>query len=100
MSAFTLSRRAQAQLAEILRYSVRRWGPAQADAYRAALRACFEAMAEGTAHVIRFEAPGGPYWRHRCRHHLIFAIEVGGSLRIIAVLHERTDVQAWLAEAR
>lgn len=97
MSAFTLSRRAQAQLAETIRYTMRRWGPAQADAYRVALRACFAAMASGTAHMTRVDAPGGPYLRHRCRHHVIFAIRTGGALRIMLVLHERMDTPTWPA---
>jgi plasmid stabilization system protein ParE len=97
VSAFTLSRRAQVQLADIIRYTAHRWGPAQADTYRVTLRSCFAAMASGTAHMTRIAAPGGPYLRHRCRHHVIFAISSAGPLRIISVFHERMDAQSWLA---
>lgn len=91
MSRFRLSPVAKGQVAEIYAYTHATWGRAQADRYYLKLFECFEAIAARRV-VWRsvgaaFEAEG---YFCRCEHHFVYwRVTPDGSLRIVAILHER-----------
>lgn len=97
MTAYRLSAAADADFESIARYTRQQWGADQARKYGLALIACFERLANGAAQVRRMAWGGRFFLRYRCQHHVILAREAPGELQIIAILHERMDIQAHIA---
>jgi plasmid stabilization system protein ParE len=92
-----LTPRAQAEVAEVRRYSRRVWGAAQAKRYLIGLGHRFRDIAAGTA-AHRDAEIGNDYRRCRYRRHIIIFKEEGDSVRILHVFHERMDLAGRIAE--
>lgn len=97
MSAYLLADQAEADLRDIFRYTYRRWGFDQARAYQSDLIACMEAMAGGSVRSQRVTVAGLSCLRHRCRRHNLVALVRSGGLLIIAIFHERMNIEARIA---
>jgi toxin ParE1/3/4 len=91
---YRLSASAGADFEQIARATEERWGADQARSYGEALIACFEAMAAGSVRNRSIVIAGRTFWRHRCRHHNIIAIQTEAGLLILAILHERMEIAA------
>jgi len=86
-----LSPSANARLDDIFRYTLKRWGAAQAERYVADLFDCFERIARGEI-VSRPVPPDfgvtGFYARH-ASHIVYWRRLANGDIGIVTVLHER-----------
>jgi toxin ParE1/3/4 len=94
-----LSADAQRDLEGIRKYTERNWGIEQARQYRAQLRACAARLVAkpGAGKDLAAVMPG--LRAIRCQHHYIFcAFSPADPPLIIAILHERMDLLARIAE--
>ena len=80
-------------------YTAEQWGERQADRYMGRLETCFQGLAEGQTRS-RSSSDQFPQVRvTRCQHHYVFYVHPEGQKPlVIAVLHERMDMLARLAE--
>jgi toxin ParE1/3/4 len=99
MLPYELTPAAEADLRDIVRYTLRQWGERQARRYARLLEAGFRTIAEGRA-VSRAFSERYPQVRvTRCEHHYVFYLHPEGQKpRILAVLHENMDLLARLGE--
>ena len=88
---------AEEELREILRYTRKNWGEAQAKKYAAKLRECIQALATGkTPCKDMSDLYPGLRMAH-CEHHYIFCLPTQNApALIVAILHERMDLVARL----
>jgi len=93
MSGYDLTTEADADILEIVHYTVSTWGDAQALRYRAALENHFNSIARKTARTKAF-LPHRPELRvSRVQHHFVFhLIREQRCPLIIAVLHENMNL--------
>lgn len=89
---------AAADLADIYAYTLRTWGPRQADAYLARLRAGCESTVAGVPTATRLVHREDETFKLRCERHLIIFQRQPETVLIVRVLHERMDIDARLAE--
>jgi plasmid stabilization system protein ParE len=98
MTAYVLADDAQADLREIIRYTRRQWGDAQARSYVAKLK---RGMAGLAAHQGSFKDLSEVYpalCMAHCERHFLFCLpRKNAPALIIAILHERMDLMARLA---
>lgn len=95
MSGYRLTPAAEEDFISIWRYTVERWGEAQADRYYDLLEQCCEKIGKGKA-VERQPISKLPLLRVvRCEHHHIFYLKREVP-EIIAVFHEKMDVMTRL----
>ncbi|MGH9610445.1 MAG: type II toxin-antitoxin system RelE/ParE family toxin [Bryobacteraceae bacterium] len=89
MGAFRLSRRAEADLAEIARYTMHVWGADQTIRYLDSLEECCQKLAENPAlgRPCDYIRPGLRRMEH-ARHVLFYRRDASGVL-ISRILHER-----------
>lgn len=92
MADFRLTPAALNDLEGIWRYTVQRWGTAQAERYLDALNARFEGLAQAprSAPACDHIRPG--YRRQAVEHHVVFYRLEGDTVIVVRVLHERMDV--------
>ncbi len=97
MPLYQLTEDADADLEEIIRYTLSQWGVKQARLYTDKLHRCFEKIA-GEKSASRPFSEKYPQARvTRCEHHYVFYLQLEGKPpRIFAVLHERMDLLARL----
>ena len=97
-SPYVLTRAAEADLRDVIRYTRRRWGVAQARRYASELQRCVEALAAGeVGHRDMGDLHPGLRMR-RCEHHYIFCLpRPDAPALIIAILHERMNLMARVA---
>ena len=99
MLPYELTREAEADVLEIARYTRRQWGAAQQRRYAGLLEACFQGIAAKTVRARTFSSRYPQVQMTRCEHHYIFyLVREGKKPRILAVLHERMDFLARLAQ--
>lgn len=99
MRPYELTREAEADLREIARYTQRQWGKEQQRRYAGLLAACFQSIAANTVTARTFSERYPQVRFTRCEHHFIFYLTPEGQKpRILAVLHERMDFLARLAD--
>lgn len=91
MKEVRLTPQAQAEVAEVRRYSQRVWGATQAKRYLRGLSRRFGEIAAGTA-AHRDAEIGNDYRRCRYERHIIIFKEEGDWVRIVHIFHERMDV--------
>ena len=95
---YVLTRAAEADLREVIGYTRRQWGVAQARRYASELQRCIEALAAGeVGNRDLADLYPGLRVRH-CQHHYIFCLpRPDAPALIIAILHERMDLMARVA---
>jgi toxin ParE1/3/4 len=97
MPPYQLTRPAQQDLEEIARYTLATWGRQQAMRYGERLEQRFHEIAKGTALSRAFSSRHPQVLVNHCEHHYIFFLRPAGQKPcIIAVLHERMNLVAWL----
>ena len=96
---YVLTRNAQADLQEIVRYTQRKWGTAQCRAYIGRLEAAATELGLGQG-PFRQRDDLLPGLRVRlAEHHYIFCLPKSeGPAVVLAILHERMDLIARLKE--
>ncbi len=96
---YVFHRLADADLDAIVDYTRREWGDAQARRYLEKLRKCLDVISNDD---MRYRVETGfaaPVRVMRCQHHYIFCQpRVGEPALILAILHERMDLTARIAE--
>jgi plasmid stabilization system protein ParE len=96
MQPYDLTPAADADLAEIARYTLCQWGERQQRRYQSQLLACFRRLAGRRARARNFSEH---YPQVQCQHHYVFFIHrESRKPLIIAVLHERMDLFARIGE--
>ena len=98
-ASYALLAEAEADLREILRYTRKQWGDAQARAYVAKLKGCIEraALRQGVAKDMAALYPG--LRMVRCEHHFIFCLPRNDApALVVAIFHERMDLMMRLAD--
>lgn len=97
-AGYVLSAAAETDLRDVIGYTRKRWGDAQARAYVGKLGACIAALAAGHA---RYRDVGDLYPGLRmlhCEHHYVFCLPRNpGPALIVAILHERMDIMGRVA---
>lgn len=91
MAEYRLSPGAERDLADIWRYTNKRWGRAQANRYISSVKAKCAALAEAPllAESCAYIRPG--YRRRGVDHHVIYFRQTQTGIAIIRILHERMD---------
>ena len=91
MARFRVSRKAQADIRDIGRYTQRAWGNDQRRLYLAGLEAQFNLLAENPnlAPEHREFSPPARLFRHR--QHMIVYLPDGDGILVLRVLHARMD---------
>lgn len=96
MSLYQLTEDADADLEEIIRYTLSQWGVEQSRLYADKLHRCI------TAEKVASRPFSKKFPQARvihCEHHYVFYLQLEGKpLRIFAVLHERMDLLARLKD--
>ncbi len=92
-----LTPEADSDLEDIWRYTLGRWGAAQADRYIDQLADCFSAIGDGQVHTRELKGNAKGARLYRCQHHYICYLPFDPPL-IIAILHERMDLLARLKD--
>jgi toxin ParE1/3/4 len=99
MASYRLTRAAREDLAEIGRYTERRWGPAQRRDYLAQLDARMESLVDHPQMGMARDDVRPGYRCLREARHLIFYRAAAGTVEIVRVLHQRMDVRRHLSSA-
>src|SRR6185312_5191422 len=90
----SLSPQAEDDLADILQYTERRWGVAQADAYEATLqRALLELLDFPNMGRARPDLPAG-YRTRVVEEHVIYYRVEGDTIPVSRIAHGRRDIKA------
>lgn len=98
-AVYVLAPAALADLRNIAVYTRRNWGRKQAHIYRDQLELCFEALASGQLRSKKLSDVRSGLVMVRCQHHYVFArLRDNQPLSIEAVLHEKMDLMARIAE--
>jgi plasmid stabilization system protein ParE len=96
-SVYVLTAAAEADLRSIIRYTRQHWGNAQTRRYIAQLTTGFEQIAGGQGKDMSSLHPG--LLMARCQHHYLFCLpRPDAPALIVAILHERMDLMARLAD--
>jgi toxin ParE1/3/4 len=99
MASYELSPEAFTDLLGIADYTRRQWGVPQATKYRDQLEQCFEALATGKGRFKNLSHIRVDLRATRCRHHYVYCVMLTHSPPLmIAVLHEKMDLMARIAE--
>ncbi|MEO1606998.1 MAG: type II toxin-antitoxin system RelE/ParE family toxin [Pseudomonadota bacterium] len=98
--SFRLTRRAEDSLVDIARWTIDRFGPRQAELYKAELLARCEAIAGGEAHSrscsVLLDAAQHLKYLRAGEHFLVF-VERPEEVIIVDVLHSRSDLPRHIA---
>jgi plasmid stabilization system protein ParE len=99
VTSYVLTADAERDLREIVRYTRNQWSETQARHYVAKLSSGIEKLCAGKG-VIKHLSTIHPHLRMaRCEHHYVFCLAREEKVPlVIAILHERMDVMARLAE--
>ncbi len=93
MPSYQLTCKAEEDINDIARYTLKQWGKAQSMRYAEKLERCFQAVVDGVAYSYQFSEVYPQVKVCRCEHHYIFYIYPDKRQPvIIAVLHERMDI--------
>lgn len=96
MTRFVLSPRARADLDDIWRFTVERWGVDQAEDYLRRLQTAIHDVAERPARGTSCDDVRPGYRRYRAGSHLLFYRLVEGRVDIVRILHQRMDLDQQL----
>lgn len=91
MAEFVVSTIAGQRLDEIYRYTLDRWGDAQAEAYVRGLFECFDQIAKRDRpwRLIPAEFGVEGFYGHYERHFIYWRMLSNGAVGIVTILHER-----------
>ena len=96
--SYVLTKAASADLRDIARYTKSQWGAQQARKYGDALEQCAEAIALGKGRFTLLPEIRKDLRVMRCQNHYIYCLpRKGEPALILAVLHERMDLLARIA---
>jgi plasmid stabilization system protein ParE len=99
LTDYLLTAAAEADVRAIVHYTREQWGDAQARHYIAALERGVASLAAGRKPFKDMSALFPSLRMAHCGHHYVFCLpRVGAPALIVAVLHERMDLMARLAE--
>lgn len=99
MTAYLLTDAAEADLREIIRHTRRQWGDAQVRRYIAHLEHGIEHLAAGEGASRDMSAIHPALRMAHCEHHYVFCLSrEDAPALIVAILHERMDLMARLAD--
>jgi toxin ParE1/3/4 len=96
MREVRLAPEAMGDLADIRRYTIKRWGADRARAYLGGLGILFKQIANGVARTRPADEIRLGYRRIRYRSHVVFLVEDDASIRVMRVLHARMHFEARL----
>lgn len=99
MQEYNLTEEAAEDIRRVVRYTLRQWGSAQVERYRSDLKQCLKQVAEIPGIGKTFSERLPDVRALHCRHHFIFYLN--GKRQpplVIAILHERQDLVARLAD--
>ncbi len=99
MAGYVFAAEADEDLDGIVDYTRRQWGDAQARRYLAQLRLCLDQITDEHGRFRIETSFSHPVRVLRCQHHYIYCVPREG-LRslIVAILHEKMDLIARIAE--
>ena len=96
---YVLTRDAENDLREIVRYTTRHWGEVQARRYLTRLSEGIRSAAAGQKPTRDLSAFQPGLRMARCEHHYVFLLRRRDEVDlVVAILHERMDLMARLAE--
>ena len=99
MLPYILTKDADVDLEEIIRYTTLKWGPDQAKKYFKKLQRCFDRIGNKQVAMKSFHKRLPQTFVIPCEHHYIFYLLPKQSKpQIIAVFHERMDIVNRLKE--
>ena len=97
MPLYDITDDAEADIREIVSYTLENWGVAQTNIYRKAIKDTFELIGHKTVVIRKFSDTFPDLLVTKCLHHYIFYLNEGVKKpTIIAVLHEARDIVALL----
>jgi len=95
MSAFTLTKKAKADLKSIAAYTQRKWGKEQRKIYARQFDDCFHMLSETLAAGSKCDFIKQGYRKFPVTSHLVFYRSVNRSeIEIVRILHKRMDAEA------
>ena len=98
MPSFTLTNMAKADLKDIGRYTLNKWGREQGTHYLSILDACFRQLAENPLNGKDCSEIRSGYRKFNVGSHIIFYRQiVSDSIEIVRVLHGHMDVENYLS---
>lgn len=99
MPGYRLTKSAKADLQNIVRYTKREWGKAQTVRYTNRLLQGLEQIAAGTGQFKDMSDLAHGLRMARCERHYLVCLELPDQQpAIVAILHERMDLMARIAE--
>jgi toxin ParE1/3/4 len=99
MRRYDLAKGAETDLRDILRYTLKEWGVQQVRYYQCLLTAKLDSIAAGEVSARQFSKNLPEVLVTRCEHHYVFyTAQNRARPLIIAILHERQDLVARLAD--
>ncbi|MEJ0059674.1 MAG: type II toxin-antitoxin system RelE/ParE family toxin [Terricaulis sp.] len=99
MSSCLLRERAEADLADIWRYTARQWSAEQADRYYRDIVASFQALAEQPTLGRACDDVRPGYRRHNVGSHVVFYRIEPDHVDVVRILHARRDFRRHLPGA-
>ncbi|HXV20546.1 MAG TPA: type II toxin-antitoxin system RelE/ParE family toxin [Desulfuromonadales bacterium] len=101
MPCFTLTAKAKADMLEIGRYTLSRWGREQRDKYLTMLDDCFQQLAADPLMGKDCSEIRSGYRKYRAGSHVIFYRQrLNDTIEIVRVLHGRMDMDSHLTEPK
>lgn len=95
MTGYTLTKAADADLAEVARFTVERWGYRQAETYLLAFDDAFQWLAASPDTGRPFMEREG-YFRYETGSHVVFYRKQASGILIVRVLHQRMEPRRYL----
>jgi toxin ParE1/3/4 len=96
MGEFFLTRRARQDIADIGRYTQRRWGAKQRDRYLELFLAAFKKLANQSSLGRECDEIKHGLLSHLCESHVIYFRRVARGIEVLRILHQRMDARAHL----
>jgi toxin ParE1/3/4 len=93
MRSFDLTKKAEADLEGIIRYTTRNWGAQQAQKYLKTLEGACEMLASNPNLSINIKEVDKDLYMMHCEHHYLVCLRRKNKRpHIIAILHEKMDI--------
>jgi len=97
MAHFTISYKARADLKEIGRYTLKKWGVDQRNKCLGALFKSFQELASDDLITVDCSEVRDGYRKYQIGRHIVFyRVATSGNIEIIRILHEAMDIKSHL----